>query len=252
MKRLVLFAASACLLAGAVQAAAITPAEVRVKKVIADSMTAEELTAYKQLLADRVNQGLLDRAPGGPTRTPADTCTAATPEIGALPFNPAADTTVGQVDNFDLPPDTTNPTCAVGASCTGGGPAGSLPFGAIYTGTGTGPDRAYRIITDANCALTINMDPTGTEDLALIVYQANCSSALADCACVDDVGGGGAVESVTLNAIAGTTYFVVVDGYSAGATPPGPSGPFALSITGAGCSLTPVELQEFSISALRK
>ena len=243
MKRLVLLVAATCLLGGAVQAVAITPAEVKVKKAIADTMTPQELAAYKQRLADRVNQGLL----GPKLRVPADTCTAATPEIGTLPYAPAADTTVGQVDNFDLPADTTNPTCAVGATCTGAGPAGSLPGGAIYTGTGTGPDRAYRIITNANCALTITMDPTGAQDLALIVYQANCSSSLADCACVDDTGVGGVAESVVLSAVAGTTYFVVIDGYSTGATPPGPSGPFTLSITGTGCALVPVELQSFSV-----
>jgi hypothetical protein len=247
MKRLVLFVAAIGLLGGALQAAAITPAEVKVKKAIADTMTASELAAYKQRLADRVNQGLINRSKGNRLRTPADTCTAATPEIGPLPYTPAADTTVGQADNFDLPADTTNPTCAVGASCTGAGPAGSLPFGAIYTGTGTGPDRAYRIITNANCTLTISMDPTSSQDLALILYQANCSSSLADCACVSDTGIGGAVETVTLNAVAGTTYFVVVDGYSTGATPPGPSGPFTISVTGTGCALTPVGLQTFSV-----
>ena len=247
MKKLVLFVAGISLLAGATQAAAITAAEVKVKKAIADTMTPQELAAYKQRLADRVNQGLLDHAPAGPP-APADTCTAATPEIGPLPYTPAADTTVGQVDDFDLPADTTNPTCSVGASCTGAGPAGSLPGGAIYTGTGTAPDRAYRIITSANCPLTITMDPTGAQDLSLIVYQANCSSSLADCACVDDTGVGGVAESVLLNAVAGTTYFVVIDGYSTGGTPPGPSGPFTLSITTTGsCSLVPVELQNFNV-----
>src|SRR5262245_25173675 len=87
------------LLAGAVQAAAITPAEVKVKKALADSMTAEELAAYKQRLADRVNQGLLDRGRGNPVHAPADICTAATPEFGPLPYLPLADTTIGQTDN---------------------------------------------------------------------------------------------------------------------------------------------------------
>jgi hypothetical protein len=243
------FAAVAMLMA-AVPVSAITPAEVRVKKVIADTMTPTELQAYKVKMADMVNRRAADRAREiimAPA-TPGDTCVAATPEIGTLPYAPAADTTVGQTDNFDLPADTTNPTCAVGATCTGAGPAGSLPFGAIYTGTGMGPDRAYRLITSANCTLTIGMDPTGAQDLALVVYQSNCSSNLADCACVDDTGGGGAAESVTLSAVAGTTYFVVVDGYSASAAPPGPSGPFTISVAGTGCSLvTPVTLESFSV-----
>lgn len=250
MKRQVLFVAAVSLMGFALQAAAITPAEVRVKKAIADKMTPDELAAYKQLLAERYNQGAFDKAAGNnnPILTPADTCTAATPEISTLPYTGPADTTVGAVDNFDLPADTTNPTCAVGATCTGAGPAGSLPFGAIYTGTGTAPDRAYRFQTSANCTLTITGTPSSAWDLSLVVYQANCSSNLADCACVDDTGVGGDAESVTLSAVAGTVYFAVVDGYSAGATPPGPSGAFTLGITGSGCTLVPVELQSFEVS----
>ena len=91
------------------------------------------------------------------------------------------------------------------------------------------------------------MDPTGAQDLALIVYQSTCSSALADCLCVDDTGVGGVAESVTLSAVAGTTYFLVTDGYSTGATPPGPSGPYTMGVTGTGCTLVPVELLDFEI-----
>lgn len=248
MKRSVLFVAAVSLLGFALQAAAVTPGEIRVKKAIADQMTPTELAAYKQKMAERANAGAFDRAnANSPILTPADTCTAATPEISTLPYTSPADTTVGAVDNFDLPADTTNPTCAVGASCTGAGPAGSLPFGAIYTGTGTAPDRAYRIQTSANCTLTITATPSSAWDLSLELFQTNCSSNLADCACVDDTGVGGDAETVTLNAIAGTVYFVVVDGYSAGATPPGPSGAFNVGITGTGCTLVPVELQSFEV-----
>lgn len=231
-------------------ALAITPDQVRVKKAIADSMTAEQLAAYKERLAANINsaapQVKLDKA----ILAPADTCVATTPEISSLPYNPAADTTVGMADDFDLPADTTAPTCTAATTCTGAGPAGSLPRGGIYTGTGTAPDRAYQIQVDQSCTLNITMDPTGAQDLSLIVYEAQCSSALADCVCVDDTGVGGVAESVSLDAVTGTTYFIVVDGYSTGATPPGPSGPFTLSITettATGCMLTPVELQGFSI-----
>ena len=241
MKKLVWLVAAFCLLVGVTQVQAITAAEVKVKAVIAATMTPDELAAYKQRLADRVNQGMIVGSDQGGVRTPADACTGATPEISTLPYNGAADTTVGQTDNYDLPADTTTPTCTVGATCTGAGPAGSLPAGAIYNLTGTGPDKAYMIQTDANCTLTINLDPTGADDLGLIVYQANCSSSLADCACVDDTGGNGTAESVTLNAVAGTTYYVVADGYG------GSAGAFTVSITGAGCALTPVSLQSFSV-----
>ena len=251
MKNSALLVAAIGLVAGAISASAATPADVRVKKAIADTMTAEELAAYKVRLAERINRGVFDNPTGGTGNAPADTCVAATPEIGPLPYNPAADTTVGQTDDFDLPADTTTPTCSVGATCTGAGPAGSLPAGGIYTGTGTAPDRAYRITSDVNCTVNITMDPTGAQDLSLIVYQAACSNNLADCACVDDTGVGGVAESVSLSMVAGTTYFIVIDGYSTGATPPGPSGPFTLSVTettATGCTLTPVELMSFGVN----
>lgn len=222
---------------------ALSPDKVRVKKAIADTMTPAELTAYRARLA--ANFSNIPQP-----QTPADICTAATPEIGSLPFGPIADTTVGATDNFDLPADTTAPTCTASSACTGAGPAGSLPRGAIYTGTGTAPDRAWRIQTSANCTLNITMDPTGAQDLALIVYQSSCSSLLSDCACVDDTGVGGVAEAVSLDAVAGTEYFIVVDGYSTGGTPPGPSGPYTLAVTettATGCSFVPVELQKFSV-----
>jgi hypothetical protein len=165
-------------------------------------------------------------------RAAADTCQAATPEIGTLPYGPISDTTVGSADDFDLPADLTDPTCTAPTSCTGGGEPSSLPRGAIYTGTGTGPDRAYRVQTSADCTLTITADPTSSEDLSLIVYETTCSSSLADCACVNDAGNAGDAETVTLNAIAGADYFIVVDGYAGG-----PGGPFTLTIDGTGCEL---------------
>jgi hypothetical protein len=222
---------------------ALTADEVIVKKAIADTMTPEELAAYKVRLAE--NYSHLPPPSAVLPKTPNDVCTGATHEIGALPFGPTADTTVGATNNFDLPHDETDPTCTAATTCTGGGLPTSLPRGAIYTGTGTAPDRAWRIRTNVNCNLTITMDPTGAQDLALIVYQANCSSSLADCACVDDTGIGGTAESVTLSAVAGTDYFIVVDGYSAGGVPP--SGPYTLQVAGAGCALVPVELQKFSV-----
>ena len=221
-----------------------------VRKAIVDRLTPEQLHAYKLKLAEAIRTGRLQRrvfqqkAP----LTPADTCTAATYEIGPLPFN-SSDSTVGMVDDYDLPPDIVTPTCTASTSCTGGGPAGSLPRGAVYTGTGTAPDRAYRIRVDAPCDLTISGTDTAPNwDLALIVYQTQCSSSLADCVCVDDSDFPDSTESVVLNAVPGLDYFVVIDGYSSGATPPGPSGPFDLSVTGSGCVLVPTELLDFKIS----
>jgi hypothetical protein len=221
-----------------------------VRKAIVDRLTPAELHAYKLKLAEAIRTGRLQRrvfqqkAP----LTPADTCTAATYEISPLPFN-ASDSSVGMVDDYDLPPDIVTPTCTASTSCTGGGPAGSLPRGAIYTGTGTAPDRAYRIRVDAPCDLTISGTDTAPNwDLSLLVYQTQCSSSLADCVCVDDSDFADSTESVLLNAVPGLDYFIVIDGYSSGATPPGPSGPFDLSVTGSGCTLVPAELLDFQIS----
>lgn len=228
---------------------AVDTSNVFVKKAIAEKMTPDQLQAYKERLAQHKAAGLLDRAPAGPAagRAPGDICSAATYELGALPHGPIADTTVGATDNYDLPPDVVDPTCTAAVTCTGAGPAGSLPRGAIYTGTGTGPDRGWRVRTSANCTLSISMTPTGGQDLALITYLANCTSSLADCACVSDTGIANGTETVSLNAVAGTEYFIVVDGYSTGGTPPGPSGPYNLTISGTGCMLVPVELQQISI-----
>ncbi len=227
------------------QEAPVDTSHIRVKQAIADGLTPEQLEAYKQRLAR--NFARLALAPPAPRPdAPGDTCPAATFDCVPFPF-PHADTTVAAADNYDLPADTAAPTCTATTSCTGAGPAGSLPRGAIYTGTGTGPDRAWRVRTDANCDLTITATPTSGWDLALIVYQATCSNLLSDCVCVDDTGLGGAAETVLLNAVAGTDYFVVVDAYSTGGVPPGPSGPYTLHVTGAGCTICPVELQRLSI-----
>ncbi len=204
--------------------------QVRIKQAIADTLTPEQLEARKIRLAQFMyQQSLL-----GGGRTPGNTCPGAVLETTNGPFN---DTTVGGVDDYDLPADTTAPTCAAASTCTGAGPAGSLPRGAVYTGTGTGPDRAFAIRSSTACTMTITMDPTGAEDMALIAYQSACSSALSDCACVDDTGVGGGAESVTLDMAAGTDYFVVADGYSSGATPPGPAGAYTMTFNGPGCTL---------------
>jgi|JI10StandDraft_1071094.scaffolds.fasta_scaffold12661_3 uncharacterized repeat protein (TIGR01451 family) len=225
--------------------------QVRIKKVIADQLTPEQLEERRIRLA----QWLAERAanaqtPNTPTGGPAhDTCPTTPYATGAFPFS-VSDTTVGLVDDYDLPADTIDPTCTAPTTCTGAGPAGSLPRGAIYTGTGTGADAAYKIRTDANCTLQITVDPTSTQDLAAILYQTQCSSSLADCGCVDDTGAGGTAEVITLNAVAGTDYFVSADGYSSGGTPPGPSGPYTVSVavTSGTCNLTGGASADLSIT----
>jgi hypothetical protein len=242
--------------AGAAKAEEIDVDALPVKPAIADRLTPEQLHARKVAIAQAIKDGRLQRPvrPQENPLTPADTCTAATHEITALPFNPPPDTTTGMIDDYDLPPDITVPTCTASTSCTGGGLAGCGSRGCVYAGTGTGPDRAYRIRVSAPCNLTITGTPTGATawDLALIVYQSQCSSSLGDCACVDDTDFPGTGESVLLNAVTGLDYFIVVDGYlDVGPPPPPPPpnlGPFNLSVTGSGCSLVPVEMLDFKIS----
>lgn len=217
--------------------------QVRIKQAIADSLTPEQLEARKIRLAQWLYQQSVTGGSGG--RTPGDICTAATPETTFGPFN---DTTVGATDNFDLPADTTAPTCTAASTCTGAGPAGSLPRGAIYTGTGTGPDRAFAIRSSTACTMTITMDPAA-EDMALIAYQSTCSSNLADCACVDDTGVAGAAESVTLDMQAGVDYFVVADGYATGATPPGPADAYTMTLNGPGCTLVGASTVNYTSTA---
>lgn len=163
----------------------------------------------------------------------SDTCSPAS-QIFSVPYFDSS-TTVGATDNYDLPADTTSPTVTGCPTCTatGAGPAASLPRGAVYTGTGTAPDVAYRIAyTTSNNSLTATVDPLGAEDLSLIVYTNVCSSSLSDAIVIDDTGVGGAAESVTITNMPAGVYHIVVDGYSAGATPPGPSGTYSLNVTG--------------------
>ncbi len=162
-----------------------------------------------------------------------DTCgTAATP-ITALPYNDAAGTTIGRTDNYDIATDTAAPTLTGCPTCTatGAGPAGSLPRGASYTGTGVGPDTAYRISFGvANGNIQVTMDPTAA-DLAVMVYGAVCSNNLSDGIVIDDTGAGGVAESVTITTMPAGSYHIVVDGYSTGGTPPGPSDTYTLAVT---------------------
>jgi hypothetical protein len=161
----------------------------------------------------------------------SDTCTAPTQIIGTFPYNDTG-TTVSATDDYNLPSDTADPTCTAPVNwAQGAGVAGSLPRGSIYTGTGTAPDVAYSLTTDKTCRLQVDMDPTGAQDLALIVYLAQCTSNLGDCVVVDDNGIGGVAEMVQWEATAGSTYYILVDGYSTGGTPPGPSGPYTLAVS---------------------
>jgi len=164
-----------------------------------------------------------------------DTCGSAT-AIGALPYNDTG-TTLGATDDYDLPVSIAAPTVTGCPTCTatGGGPVEAAPRGGVFLGTGTGADVVYSItFTSSNNSLDVTLTPTGSEDLALLVYTDVCSNSLADAIVVDDDSAEGEAEHVVISNMPAGTYNIVVDAYSTGGTPPGPSGPYSIEITGTG------------------
>lgn len=183
--------------------------------------------------------------------TGADTCAAATAEVGELPYL-VFDTTAGSIDDYWHDDTHSPPQCDGSPTCASGA-------GTVFDGTGKGPDRAYRIVTDATCTLTVSLHPTDVDsettdadDLALFVFRPTCSDNLNDCLCVSDNGCPDPFqcaannEAVTFQAIGGTAYFVVIDGYTPFGVDPDPpdlptQGPYELSIavTAGSCQLCP-------------
>ncbi|MGE3465552.1 MAG: choice-of-anchor Q domain-containing protein, partial [Pyrinomonadaceae bacterium] len=198
----------------------------------------------KNMKGKSVEPGVKSDTPRAP-EAGGDTCAfGVATEIPSLPYNDTG-TTVGATDDYDLMARTNNGSSHACPTCipTGAGPAGSLPRGAVYTGTGTAPDVAYSITFSSPAAsnsINVTMDPTGTQDLALLVYEGapgpGCTSGdpQTDVIVVDDTGVGSGTEVVTISNMPPGTYHIVVDGYSTGGTPPGPSGPYSLTVTGTG------------------
>jgi hypothetical protein len=235
----------------------VDASQIRIRRAIAEKLTPEQLQARKERLARRIAarraRGHLGAPVGGDA--PADTCPAASPETATLPFG-ATDTTVGMTNDYEPAPSPTL-ICSAPTNCVGR-PSGR---GEVYSGTGWGPDKAYAIRTDANCSLTIDLNPTDTtpneDDLSLLVFQTQCTNDLIDCACASDNGfpgnpdPNGNTEGVVLEAIADTDYFIVIDGYSSAEAPPGDEGPFTLSIAGTGCNLVTPPTQYHTVTPCR-
>ena len=215
-----------CLAALLVSATAAAPGDAvdwdRVKRMW-HRLSSQERAAYDEQMRELRRSvrtiALRQLAPGA---APDDTCDDADfSRQDVLPFMDTNDTT-GLGDFINL---------GAFGQCAAGGPQ--------FTGTGFGPDLIYRIVVDVDCDLTVTMSPDSV-DLALYVVS-DCLDAAVTCFGVDDAGGMGVPESVTFSAIADVTYFVVVDGFN------NSEGSFALDISGAGCMLVPVELQQFTI-----
>ncbi len=90
----------------------------------------------------------------------------------------------------------------------------------------TGPDVVYSFTAPSTKAYTIMVSPTNsTYDPVLYVETACPFTDSSTCAAGSDSAGAGTSETVTLNATAGTTYFIVVDGWGQSA------GPYTLSVS---------------------
>lgn len=232
-----LFLAVLALIVAGLPAAAQTGLDLSRYKERYATLSPAERAAYEaalaaELAAARSTWTVSGRVgvPAGVSRGPVqgDLCTAAGP--GAVnPFN-ASSTTVGATNNYDIAT-----TCGVAQT--------------VFGGTGASLDVAFSVVTDANCTVAVSADPTGTNwDLALYVLQAPgaaCTQlpSLADGQCItmDDDGASNTTEAASWSATQGTEYFVIIDGFNAA------TGTFDLTITGTGCNLVPVELQNFSI-----
>jgi hypothetical protein len=127
--------------------------------------------------------------------TPGDTCSAATFELGVLPFG-NINTTAGRDDTNSY-----------------AGPCADASTGVV--GSAVGADLYYRIRPSGSCTLQVTMNPTGPENLGLYVASDCAPLSAANCITMDDNGGDGVTEIVTFAATAGTDYYILVDGNSA-------------------------------------
>ncbi len=194
-------------------------------KSIWNTLTPDEQAAYERMVMADARAKALGSSIRPVLRAPGDSCGAATPEIGALPYMDSGDTT-GLADDYNLGAEA-NP-------CAGGGSQFSL--------TGDGPDIAYKMRVDATCDVNVNMDPVAS-DMSLYVVT-DCGDVDDTCLGVDDAGGGGTAEDVAFTASAGTMYWVIVDGFG------GSSDAYDLTVTettATGCELIPVELETFNV-----
>lgn len=124
--------------------------------------------------------------------------------VGALPFTMNGDTTgVGEDYGF------------TGTSC---------PPTTFDKGAGS-PDHVYAFTATATGKYIVTLD--SVFDAALYVVT-DCQNIDTTCLGGVDQTGSSAIETLSIDAQAGTTYYVIVDGYQA--TPPGAAGTYTLDI----------------------
>jgi hypothetical protein len=132
---------------------------------------------------------------------------ALTPARDACDFSSAskvnftdADSSVGKVDNYDP---------LLGTTCPGPG---------SFDLSGLGPDVTYHIVPPLNTLVQVSMTPV-IGDLALYVVSPTCIDGMFAMNCIvgDDNNGPGFAEEVSFTGVAGTSYYIVVDGYNGAA-----------------------------------
>src|SRR5215813_7884748 len=145
------------------------------------------------------------------------------PNAGSFHFSlrrglPANDTcaTAAVIDQSRLPFSTTSTTFGANNDLDPGQSCLTSPLST------RGPDLIYQFTPGDTQGYRIVATPTGHYDLSVYVTT-DCAS-IASCS-GSDIGGLGDAETVLRNLTAGTTYFIVVDGFG------GDAGDFTLSVT---------------------
>jgi hypothetical protein len=114
--------------------------------------------------------------------------------------------------------DTTDATADMGAMI-------SLVCDKNNSGDFPGPDLVYSYTALANGMVTVTLTSNGSWDPALWIAPTMCTANGSNCTQASDAIGNMAPEKLTINAVMGTTYYIVVDSYSALE-----GGPFTLAV----------------------
>lgn len=137
--------------------------------------------------------------------TPGDTCATAVP-VTAVPYTASYDTS-GLADDYSSTP-------------------GACPGPGYNNGVGSG-DQAFVFTPATSQDYTITVTPSPTWDVAFYIIT-DCGDIANTCVGAVDGPGNGGAETTTVALTAGTTYYIVVDGW--GTVPPLEEGPFTIDI----------------------
>jgi hypothetical protein len=105
------------------------------------------------------------------------------------------------------------------------GAAISMACDPFMQGNYPGNDLVYSYTAAANGMVNVTLTPDMNWDPALYVLPGMCTADGSTCTQISDNNGAGTPEMLTINAVAGTTYYIVVDSYAFGE-----AGPFALTL----------------------